>query len=184
MAEKSLEEIVGEVRQLTGSLASARLVGADGDSAGSDPEQMRIRAARLIDEALGGHLQQALSRIEADHRKNLSDLWRDQATVLGRLCDELEQAVKSRPQDERALEERVAEVAVASVERKLLPEIENLNLVLHQQQADLLQLIDRPRLLTSSATIWLVGVAFAFIGGALFAPELGQVLEAAVGAFG
>lgn len=183
MAEKSLEEIVGEVRELTGSLAAARLVGTDGGAASTDPEQMRIRAARLIDDALGGHLQQALSRIEADHRKNLSDLWRDQATVLGRLCDELEQVVKSRPQDERALEQRVADVIVASVERKLLPEIENLSLMLHQQQSDLSQLMDRPRLLTSTGTIWLVGIA-AFIGGALFAPELGRALEAAIGALG
>ncbi len=184
MAERSLEEIMVEVRQLTGSIASAQLAGTDDQSSGPGPERLRARAVRLIEDSLGGHLREALARIETEHRKNLNDLWREQATLLNRLCDEIEQVLPLRQADERALQERAIETTLTAVERRLMPEIDELRLLLQRRLEDLSQQTARPRLLSSVTAAWLAGLIVAFIGGALLAPELGQALEAAVSALG
>jgi hypothetical protein len=174
--------MVGEVRRLAGGVVSARVVGTEDPSSGLDPDRMRAQAARLLEDALGDHLRQALERIETEHRKNLNDLWRDQTTVLSRLCDEIEQVLQLRQQDERALQERVIEFTLAAVERRLMPEIEDLRLLLRQQKAELSQSAENPPPRSSSLAMWLViGVVAAFVGGALFAPELSQVLKTAWG---
>lgn len=172
MKAKSLTEMTGDLRKLTGASAAADLfAGANGAGDGADQERMRAQASRLIAEALGAEVKRSLQEIGSAQRHTLQELSAQQREHLVHLIETVELGLATLRQERASLETAATEAAVAALERNLVPALERL---LARQQLIRAAPIPPfpPRRSASSPlvmTLWGLSVVAAAVIGALLA---------------